>query len=177
MTPPLLYVQWRTQIWSLSDLPSVLHPYALMSRVTCIRHMENNIYQGCCLGNLPMDASALRFLRGDSVFCIGMVQFLSRNNSPSNIDDEVSYRTMACLGRMNITAWNWKSKNIQITGCLKVLITTGKIWVRIWVIQHWVSNWGSKVNSTRHPPITANPSKLAEAKRVGGFLASPISWE
>ena len=44
-------------------LPAVLHPNALMGRIICSRHVEDNIYQGCRLGNLPVNTSALLVLR------------------------------------------------------------------------------------------------------------------
>ena len=67
MTPALANDQAGTAGLHLDSLPAVLHPYALMGRVTCSRHVEDDIYQGCRLGNLPVNASALLLLRRNTV--------------------------------------------------------------------------------------------------------------
>ena len=62
--------------------------------------------------------------------------------------------------------------NLQIIGCVIVLMATRKIWVHVWMTPLNEDHTGFlKLNA----PITANPSKVAEANRVGGCLASPIN--
>ena len=69
MTPALANDQAGTTGLNLKALPAVLHPYALMGRVTCSRHIhvKDDIYQGCRLGNLPVNTSALLVLRRNTV--------------------------------------------------------------------------------------------------------------
>lgn len=160
------------------------HKVTLMSSVWRRRHFENDIDEWRSLCHLPMDASPLLFTRWNS-----------ENTSLSDVFQErvafgKFWYLLTSMMKFLIDRWLWEHINCELAIITKKQRVAYKLFVDL---KYWAppppgmygfasarTNRSMPLDNDvvwdRNTPITANPSKEEAASKVGGTLASPMSW-
>lgn len=94
---------------------------------------------------------------------------------PSNINYKVPHWSVADKKRW-VEAANTFARDVQIVGGIIKLSTASPR--NVWICIYGVHVCWTEVDNGKYEnaPITAIPLNVEAASRVGGFLASPISW-